>query len=549
MVVVAPQLAWQKMKKLCSGLAVMLLAMSAAAAPSPAPVTFAVMEFAVEGNTVMPPVVLERVLSSYMGPGKSISDLEAARSALEKAYQDAGFLSVVVTLPNQRIKADGVVRLSVTEARVDRLAVTGATYHRPSIIQAKTPALQSGEVPYFPQVQDELAALQSSNVQVTPLISGGAQPEQLNIELKVQDSLPVTGVLELSNRQSFNTSRGRLLAVANYGNLFQLGHRIGLSWQYAPWRPADANTKTLIYGLPLGRNDDLSLSYTRSDSDTPITAGDGGNTLTRGAFTSVRWTHDLPSNQWPIRHSTNVSLDHKNNEDVTNLNFSASSIKPPLKYATVSAGYQMSWSISEAKTLMGNVGFVTSHQSLAGRRVNCDGQVLEQFECKRFGARSDFMAWQAGMDYTGPVVGDWRMLIKADAQLATGPLVSGEQYSLGGADTVRGYYDYEQSGDTGALLKAELISPAMTVVGELRATGLFFFDRGWVRLHQPLPGQVAQANLSSIGVGVRTDSGKGLQVSMDLAKPLMQTRRAEEGGLRPTTEKSWRFHVAARQAF
>lgn len=537
------------MKKLSLGLALCVAAMAALATSAPAPVTFAVMEFEVQGNTVLPANVVEQTLAPFLGPGRSIQDLESAREALEKAYQDAGFLSVVVTLPNQRIKADGVVRFEITAAKVDRLTVTGAAYHKPSRIKAQVPSVAPGVVPYFPAVQDELGAIQSADMQITPLISGGAQPEQLNIELKVQDKPAISGMLELSNRQSFNTSTGRLLGVASYGNLFQLGHRVGLSWQYAPWRPADANTLTWIYGMPLGRRDDLSLAYTRSDSDTPIVSGDGGNTITRGAFFSARWTHDLEARHLPIRHGTFVAVDYKSNEDQTNLNFSASSTKPPLKYATVSAGYNLTWMPSDEKTLSANVGVVTSNAALAGRRVLCDGERLEQFACKRFGARPDFLAWQGGGSYTGPLWAGWRVLSKFDAQLASGPLVSGEQYSLGGSETVRGYYDYEQSGDTGAQFKLELISPSASFADDWRASGLAFFDRGWVVVHQALSGQVAQAHLASVGLGARVDSGSGLQLSIDLAKPLKQTRRAEEGGFRPTTEKDWRFHVSARQTF
>jgi hemolysin activation/secretion protein len=223
------------MKKLVVGLVVCWQVASAlAAAPA---LKFDVLEFVVEGNTVLPGELVEQVLQPFMGPDKGFKDIESAREALEKAYQDAGFLSVVVSLPNQRVDS-GEVRLDVTEARVDKLRITGAQYTLPSKLREQVPSLAPGQTPYFPQVQQELAAMQSADVQVTPLIGAGAEPETIQVDLKVQDKPAVQGSVELSNRQSFNTSAGRLSAAVSYGNLFQRGHRMGLSWQYAPWRPA-----------------------------------------------------------------------------------------------------------------------------------------------------------------------------------------------------------------------------------------------------------------------------------------------------------------------
>ena len=87
---------------------------------------FDVYEYVIEGNSLLPDAVVERTVAPYMGPGRRFADIEGARAALEKAYQEAGYLSVLVSLPNQRVDA-GEVTLSVTEAPVDRLRVVSNT--------------------------------------------------------------------------------------------------------------------------------------------------------------------------------------------------------------------------------------------------------------------------------------------------------------------------------------------------------------------------------------------------------------------------------------
>lgn len=536
------------MKKTTLCLASMWAAACVWAAPEP--VSFDVLEYVIEGNTVLPPDLVERTVSPYMGPGKTLKDVELAREALEKAYQDAGYLSVVVALPNQQLRGDGEVRLEVIEARIDKLTVSGAAYHRPQLIKDQVTSLQPGSVPYFPQVQTQLAGVQTGHLQITPLLTGGDEPDKINMDLKVQDNLPLVGSIELNNRQSYNTSRGRLSAVASYGNLFQLGHRLGVSWQYAPWRPADSNTLTLIYGLPLSPVDDLSFSATKSDSDTPVRVGDGGNTLTRGEFYGLRWQRTLPARQWPVQHNISAALDNKLSDDETVLVDTLGTKKPALRYTTVTLGYGLTWLPSEGESLTVSTTANMSNSALAGRRVDCDGRAnTEQFECKRYGARPDYLAWRLSMDYTTPIWGGWRLNASVDAQAASGPLVSGEQYSLGGDDTVRGYYDYEQAGDGGWNTRLELVTPPWSFMDSWQMTGLVFGDRGSVSLQEPLEGQVSHANLGSAGLGLRIKGVKGFQLAMDAALPIFETQRAEQDGLQTTTKRQWRVHVRASQSF
>lgn len=550
----SPHLVWgllvcvqSKMKKLAFVVAWCFCVVGAIAAESP--VRFDVLEFVIEGNTVLPGDVVEKAVAPFMGPDKNFKDIESAREALEKAYQDAGFLSVVVSLPNQRVDS-GEVRLEVTEAAVGNLNIAGAKYHRPSRLRDQVPSLAEGQTPYFPQVQQELGRLQSADVQVTPLIGAGAEADKIQVDLKVQDSFPLHGSVEVNSRQSFNTTQGRLSAAMNYGNLFQLGHRLGVSWQYAPMRPGDANTLSFIYGVPLSDQEELTASITNSESDTPTNVGAGGSTLTRGSFYGLRWQRELGTLNWPVRHNIFAAIDYKNNRDKSEITDELASEKPPLKYTALSAGYSLTWMGSDDRTVGASTSVTTSTESLSGRQVNCDGRQLDQFECKRQGASPDFLAWKVGLDYRGPAWGRWRINASGDVQVSSGPLASGEQYSLGGPDTVRGYYDYEQSGDWGWNTRLELVSPPWLELGSWRSTALGFYDRGFVLLKEPQAGQVSRVHLGSYGLGWRLENGQGLQVSADVAMPIYETARAaDSGGYEAATKREIHWYLSIRQAY
>ena len=492
---------------------------------------FDVYEYVIEGNSLLPDAVVERTVAPYMGPGRRFADIEGARAALEKAYQEAGYLSVLVSLPNQRVDA-GEVTLSVTEAPVERLTVSGAAHTRPSLIREALPAVQPGQVPHFPSLQQEIANTQSANLQITPLVNATDAGDAIDVDLKIQDKAPYFGSIEFNNAQSYNTTRGRINATVGINNLFQLGHTLGLSWQYAPRRPDDTNTLSLLYGLPLGPKDDLLFTLTTSNSDTPTQVSGSGpdSTLTKGTFAGVRWTHRLPALNWPVRHSVFVGLDYKRNRDFSTFKDGEIVQRPPTRYPILSGGYNFTHSGAGDVLSTASASLRAVSSAMGGRTVDCDGLTLEQFDCKRAGASSHFAALQLAVGHARPVLGDWRLNLSADLQLATGALPSGEQYSLGGSSTVRGYYDFEQSGDEGWRTRAELVSPVWLEVAGIQATALTFVDRGFVRIVDPQPTQTARTHLGSYGLGLRFFASWGMTLSIDYARVVFDTVRPTDNG-------------------
>jgi len=198
---------------------------------------FEISEYQVEGNSVLPTLAIERAVYPYLGPGKGTLDIRAACAALGRAYQKAGYLTVVVDIPNQRVD-DGIVQLRVTEGKVANVSVKGNRYYSRGVIRDRTPALAQGQVPNFPEVQQQLAQLsRTPDRQVTPLLRPGPTPGTVDVDLNVEDRLPLHGSAELNNRQSPNTTPLRFVANISYDNLWQREHSIGLTVQTAPQEP------------------------------------------------------------------------------------------------------------------------------------------------------------------------------------------------------------------------------------------------------------------------------------------------------------------------
>lgn len=490
---------------------------------------FDVMAYVVKGNSILTAADIEAAVYPYMGPARSVADVEAARAALEKVYQDKGYLSAVVSLPQQKVDAGDVV-LEVIEASVDKLKVTGAQYHLPSRIAQALPSVQKGATPSFPQMQDELAQAQrDGQVQITPVIAAGKTPDAIDIELKVQDELPLHGFVAGSNKRSYNTAAGRFEAGVSYDNFFQRGYSGGLNWTYSPYRPSEVNTVVGSFGAPIRPGSRLLASWVHSDSNTPTELG--GATVVKGDTLGLRWRESLPTYGRSMDHSLTTGVDYKNNRDSNENVAGFSTEKPALRYPAFSVRYDLSSFGSEGELSTLDATLTVGTGALgSNRQVDCNGVTTDQFACKRNGASPNFQVLKLGASHKQPVWGKWSVNLHGELQLASGPLSSQEQFGAGGVDSVRGYYEFEQVGDQGAQLRLELLSPSVLDGADYTVQALGFFDRALVREQKPLPGDIASVQLGSYGLGLRVASGKGLKVSVDWAHPIFDTYKRNDAG-------------------
>jgi hemolysin activation/secretion protein len=90
---------------------------------------FDILEYRVEGNSVLTREQIERAVYPHLGPRRTIADVERARGSLEKTYREAGYATVLVDIPEQKVSAGSVV-LKVTEGRLSRVRVKGSRYIR-----------------------------------------------------------------------------------------------------------------------------------------------------------------------------------------------------------------------------------------------------------------------------------------------------------------------------------------------------------------------------------------------------------------------------------
>jgi hemolysin activation/secretion protein len=484
----------------------------AAAAVSPgtaAAERFDIVEFAVEGTSVLAPAEIESAVYPFLGPDRSSADIEQARAALERIYHDRGYESVVVGVPQAR-SADGVVRLQVIEYRVGRLRVRGARYYAPSDIKEQIPALAEGSVPNFSQAQrqlDDLNRRDPVNRQITPSVRAGVAPGTVDFDLVVEDELPLHASLEINNRQSPDTKRLRVNTTLRYDNLWQLGHSISFGSQVAPERPDDSLVYSGSYLAPVPGAPSLSLMLFGFKSDSDVATVGGSTVVGKGQQIGGRAIVLLPPRE-SYNHRLSAGVDYKDFEESTNL--VADQIDSPITYYPFTISYNGERR-GEDNTTDGAAELVFN--------VRGFGSDSEEFDQRRFGASSQFIILRGFGSNTYTLPADAQLFTRFHGQIGNGPLVNNEQMSIGGLDTVRGFLESSALGDYGLNGTVEVRSPSIArylaeSVNEWRMH--VFFDGGRVGLFDALPDQEDRFDLASLGWGTRLQLLNYLYGSFDM---------------------------------
>lgn len=518
---------------------------------------FDILEYVIEGDTLLGSAAVERAVYPFLGEGRSASDAEGARRALEKAYQDAGFLSVTVTLPPQAV-ASGEVRLVVAIAPVGRLRVTGAEYQLPSQVREAVPSVAPGTVPNFSELQQELAQLAQArpDTLITPLLSAGERPGTLDVELRQQDTLPLHGQIELNDKQTPGTDRGRFEANVSWDNLFQRRHTVGLSWIVSPAEPRQSNIVSLSYSLPAGgAGDRLFAVFTASDSDTPTAFG--GLTVSRGQTSRLRWRDrlDAPSGLG-LEHALSWGLTHRSLKDRNQGVGGVDVESPSLRYTTLQAGYELTRAEGVGESAVRSrlqAELTLGLPGLTAREVDCFGQPSDQFACKRSNASPRFQVLTLALNHSRPV-GRWALQFGMQGQISDVPLVSAEQAVYGGADSVRGYLEGEQAGDLGVAARIDLLTPTWSPGAGLAVRAQIFYDHALLKRLYALASEEADTQLASAGLGLRVQTSFGLEGTLVWSHLLRNSRRADGAGvLQPLSGTAAgvrdRVNLAIRQPF
>ena len=494
---------------------------------------FEIRQYVFDGATLVPLEQLQAATKRYMGPGRNFADVQRALETVERAYSDAGWSAVQVVLPEQELQR-GEIHFQIIEAKIGRVIVEGNKFFDEANIRASAPALQPGKAPNINQIARNLrVANESPSKQATVLLRSGQEEATVDAVLRVVDEEPSKYSVTADNTGTNQT--GRLRVGFGYQNGNANGQDSVLTLQfvtapYSSYKTTNGETSHLSlapsgdviifgagYRIPLyswGDSLDFTFGYSNVNSGTVLGLF---NITGTGTIAGARYTHNFDK-IGEYEHRLVISQDWRSyeNKGIRAANGDPTQLIPDVVAHPLSAIYSGVYRQQDSETGF-SFGLTKNYagwndgmrQDYCASRSNGIGKCGDAF----------YEIWRWSVNHNRALPGDWQARLAANGQQSRDMLVAGEQFGIGGMDSVRGFLEREVTNDWGYRGTAEVYTPdfgAKTRISGARVRALGFFDFGHVGRNQPAPSEIHGASISSYGVGLRFSRGASLAARLDL---------------------------------
>ncbi len=404
-----------------------------------------VRAFRFEGNTVFSSEQLADIVEPWSGRAISSEELEQVRAALTRHYVEAGYVTSGVVIPDQEI-ADGVVTLRVVEGRLARITVEGTRWFRESYVRDRL-ALAGSPPVRVQSLSESLGRLQRDprirkvQARLGPAETLGESTLDVAAEEERPSRLWATAANDRS--PSVGSERGGLeLEHLNLtGNGDSLSGYLGMT--------EGLDEAEVDYALPLNAHDTtLALRWERDDSKIVEHPFEDVDIKSKSQSFGVTVSHPLLRDG---RDDLWIGLTGELRESVTYLLGDRFSFAPGPENGesnvTVLRAFQ-EWTRRERDQVLAARNTLSFGIDAFGATIHSDPDTPD----------GRFVAWllqlQWARRFPGPVPG-FQLVARGDLQVANEPLLSLEQFAVGGLRTVRGYRENQLVRDEGFVVSLE----------------------------------------------------------------------------------------------
>lgn len=507
-----------------------------------------VKRFKFKGNKQFFDWQLERVIAKYKGTRMSSEDLEAARVALTKKYVDAGFITSGAVLPDQDLN-DGTVIFELVEGRLAEIDLHGNFWFRSwwlrnQIRRAAGRPTNVNTLKTGLQLLRQNPGIRQVNAELTP----GVRPGESFLHVTVKDQHPFRAGFEINNFRPPSVGEG--VGELYFQDLNLTGHNDPLSvrWGLAEWTKEGAidysggKNLDLGYEVPVTPWDTtLALHYNKGNSsiidETFASLGISSQSEQYGAMLHQPLYQTLQNTV-----AIGFGADRKHAEtQLLGRPFTLSlgaidgesdvfALRGVLEWVNRSQRYVLalrstfSFGLYEfGSTHYDPKSFVGTTSGVGGSRF--DPEVPDSKFFSWLGqAQYVWRVFDPGTQSTEPPKGVKRLfrestvVLRGNVQLADETLLPLEQFSLGGAQSVRGYRENQILRDSGGFVSAEMRIPVWLAADNSPVVSLApFFDWGIGWNENKVDDQFR--TLYSAGVGVLVKATQHAQVSVYWGHP------------------------------
>ncbi len=456
--------------------------------------------FEISGNTVFTTAELDAITAPYVGREITSEELEEVRHKLTLQYVSEGYINSGAVIPDQDVK-DGRIRIEIVEGILKKIDVQGTETLNPEFIRERL-ELGAGPPLNVRQLGERLQIVVQDPVvgRINADLQPGDRPGEANLVATVQEARPHEISLVFDNQvvPSLGDFRGllsgRLYNLSGWGDILniEVEGAEGLGDFFG------------VYSRPFTSRG--TTFQVRGEVERSRVVGEFEPLDIRTDFYTVGFGISHPVYQTPRdRLVLSIGLDRRHSEtSIGGVDFSFPPLDPALNGVTDTAPLRFS---QEWLTR-------TRNQIFAFRSTfNFGIDWLGATSDVATGPDGEYFAWLGQLQWAR-VLDDRgsQILFRAAGQYTPDQLLPMEQFSVGGARSVRGYEENQLVRDSGFSASIEYRYPVLRKQGRPTLQLAAFFDAGGAWFNdQPNP---SPEIISSPGVGVLWDPMPGIHAEL-----------------------------------
>ena len=483
----------------------------------------------VDGVSFVTTKEVAAIVNPYLGKPATKGSVRAIERDLIRLSRKNDHPVVDVTLPEQNVDS-GVIQLVILEGKVGKVIVehTGRTWFSTNYTRNNI-RLQPGDSIKESKLIDDINWLKQdpSFRDVNVAFRQGGLGSTADVVVQEQDHFPLEANIGFDNAGVKIVGQDRVTGGLTWANVFGTSQK--LDYEYTT--DTDFNylrAHSAIWTIPLPWRNTLTIfgSYANMTSDfKAIGIQDGPDEKGVNDQLSVRYAIPLPR-LGRYTHELSLGFDYKYANN--NLNFGSGFgpsglIDFPTEIEQFTGAYRAILPYSIGQTSLDAEGFYSPGDWSS---VNTSGA----FNLARAGATADYWYAKGSLEQLVNLPADFSFDVRGTVQWADANLLPSEEFTLGGVETVRGYYERTANGDKGFLVNTELRSPSIAL-GSLFNSSIpdtlqfiAFCDYGYVEVDKgpALTGYEYDNKLASVGGGIRYNLNKYLAVRLDYGYQLIR---------------------------
>ncbi len=477
--------------------------------PEDIPGEIQVQRFEVIGSSVFSQEEFNELLKEFTTEPISFAELLRTQDKITQYYFDKGYITSGAFIPPQEL-TKGVVKIQVIEGRVDEVIIEGLQRLKPSYIRSRievgsqTPLNQNRlfEALQLLQLDPRIATLAVE-------LAAGSRPGVSILIVTIKENDGFSSQLTLDNQRSPSVGTFRRRLEASHNNLLGYGDTLRVGYTNTDGSNA-LDDFNYIFPINPGNG---TIGFRHSRTRTNIIEEPFNILDIQSKSLNYELTYRQPVKQTPTEEFA-VGVTASRQESATTL----LDIPFPL---TEGADNNGELKISAIR-LFQEYTARSSQEVLAVRSQFNLGVGLLNSTINQNSPDSTFFSWRGQAQYLRLLTPDVILLLRGDLQLAKQSLVSLEQFSIGGAATVRGYRQDSLLADNGLFASAELRFPILRIPSwETNLQLAPFMDFGTVWNNKNSVSSLETSTLTSVGLGLRLGIGDRLNAQLDWGIPLI----------------------------